>query len=151
MTEPRSGPEAARDPHTDQPKDAPMYAARHVVGIVDAPERAQHAKTALVAAGFADDEVDFRCGAEAGDALDASPGRTGLAGIAVRIAERLGIADGEMAMKDQYEQALRDGQCMVIVHAATEERKMLAARLLHEHGGHFIHYLGRLSIEVLHP
>ena len=103
-----------------------------------------------MAAGFPESEVDFACGAAAGDALDASLGRSGLAGVAVRVAEWLGISDSEMEMKDRYERALRDGRCVVAVLAPDDERKAAAARIVHEHGGQFVNYLGRLAIEVLY-
>ena len=71
----------------------------------------------------------------------ASTGRTGLAGLAIRIAEKLGIENDEMAAKEHYEQALRDGRFLVAVSAPTDERRALAASLLRENGGHFVKLL----------
>ncbi|MFL5575137.1 MAG: hypothetical protein ACJ79S_04085, partial [Gemmatimonadaceae bacterium] len=88
-------------------------------------------------------------GQAAAEALEESPGRAGLTGLLVRIAERFGVADGEMAMKDRYEQALREGRFVVSVLAPTEERKDLAARILRDRGAHWINFLGRFTIETM--
>jgi hypothetical protein len=55
----------------------------------------------------------------------------------------------EMDMKKQYEEAFRAGQCTVAVLATTEDRKRLATDILRQHGGHFINFLGHLTVERL--
>jgi hypothetical protein len=81
------------------------------------------------------------------DRLKASTGRGGLAGVAIRVAQKLGLEDDEMSLKSVYEQALRDGSFVVLVDAPTGERKERAAEVLRQHGAHSIHYLGRFLIE----
>jgi len=150
MTEPRTDRDAAQ---TSAGKSAELvrYPENHLLGVVDAPEQLSTTLAALTDAGFRDSEVSVACGTAAADALDASTGRTGLANLAIRIAERIGIANDEMAVKDRYEQALRDGRFVVSVLAPTDERRELAATVLHDHSGHFINHLGRRTIEVLYP
>ena len=150
MTEPRMDRDATTR-SAGQSAEPIHYPTNHVVGVVDTPEQLSSAATALTSAGFRDSEIDISCGQTAADDLAATTGRTGLANVAIRIAERLGIADDEMEMKNRYEQALRSGRFVVSVLTPTDERKALAAGILRDHGGRFINFLGRLSIEAIHP
>lgn len=125
------------------------YPTNHVVGVLNTAEQAMTARTALTGSGFLESEVVVSCGQAAADAMDASTGRSGLTHLAARIAERFGVADEEMAIKDGYEEALRDGRFVVSVLAPTDERKHLASRLLRDNGGKFVNFLGRFSIEPM--
>ena len=147
------------DPRTDrdaEPKAAGLHAGpvqypeNHVLGILDTPEQVRAARTALTAAGFRESEIEVSRGPGAADNLHASTGRTGLAGLAIRLAQSVGLADDEMEVKDRYEQALRDGGTVVVVLAPTDERKVAAAQVLAEQGGHFINFLGRRTIENIY-
>jgi len=150
MTEPRSDGEAMREA-ADRSAQPMRYPENHVVGVVDTPEQLRSAVQALREGGFLTSELDVTCGTGAADALDATTGRTGLAGLAIRVAERLGIENDEMATKERYEQAMRDGHFVVSASAPTDERKALAATILQEHGGHFINFLGRYTMVRMHP
>jgi hypothetical protein len=130
--------------------EAPVsYPTNQVVGVVARPEDAAAACTALTSSGFLQSEVTVTSGPAAADAIRASTGRTGLANVAIRIAERFGVHDEEMETKASYEQALRDGKLVVGVLAPTDERKELATRILREHGARPINFLGKLTIEPL--
>lgn len=148
MTDPRNewrgAPESA-----DLPDNLAQYPVNRVVAIVDERDQLAGAVDSLTNAGFLATEIDVAVGANAADRLDATPGHTGLAGLAIRIAERLGAPDDEMLMKERYEQSLREGRFLVSVLASTDERKELAARILQDHGAHFINFLGRFTIETL--
>ena len=148
MTEPRTDRDLTQTP-AGQAAEPIHYPENHVLGVIDAPEQVGTVTAALADAGFRSSEISITSGQGAAEALHASTGRTGLAHLAIRIAERIGIADDEMEVKERYEQALRDGGFVVSVLAPTEERKLLAARVLREHGGGFINFLGRRTIEVL--
>jgi hypothetical protein len=148
MTEPRTDRDATPK-SAGQSAERVIYPTNHVVAVVDTPEQLTAAVTALTGAGFLESEVEVGSGRALADAVGASTGRTGLANLAIRVAERLGAADDEMMVKDQYEQALRDRRFVVSVLAPTDERKALAAQLLRDHGGHFINFLGRFSIEPM--
>ena len=150
MTEPRTDRDAAQK-STGQSAEPIRYPEDHLLGIVDAPEQVSAAVAALADAGFRTSEISVASGKAAADALEASTGRTGLANLAIRIAERIGIANDEMAMKDRYEQALRTGGFVVSILAPTDERRALAAQVLRDQGGHFINYLGRRTIEAIYP
>ena len=124
-----------------------QYRENVVLGIVDTPEAAQAARRALTSGGFLESEVALGCGMEWADRLRASSGRSGLIGGVLQALDRLGVRDDELEMKHEYEQAFRAGPCTVAVFAPTEERKRLATDILRQHGGHFINFLGHLTIE----
>lgn len=128
-----------------------QYPQNHVAAIVDAPAQLTDALEALTGSGFMESEVTVLAGAREAERLDASTGRSGLLHHVLRIADRLGVLHREMEVKERYEQALRDDGHVVLVLAPTEERKRLAADTLLGHGGHYIKYFGRFTIEVLAP
>jgi hypothetical protein len=103
------------------------------------------------AGGFLASEIRVLSGPAAAERLGAKTGRSGLAGLAIRIAEKLGIEDNEMERKSSYESALREGGFVVAVAAPTDERKELAAALLRDAGAHTVNYFGRFTIEGMVP
>jgi hypothetical protein len=149
MPDARTDYDAAHE-QPERPTESVRYPTNHVLGIVDNPDQLVSAARALKEGAFLDSEIEVTCGREAADILDANTGRTGLAHVAIRLAERLGAKDEEMETKERYEQALRDGRFVVSVLAPTEERKQRAAEILRDHGAHFVNFMGRFAIEVLH-
>lgn len=149
MSEARSDRDAAQESMLPRSESA-RYPTNHVVAIVDEADQIMAASRELKEGGFLDSEIEVVCGPEAADVLHANTGHSGLAHLAIRLAQRIGVADDEMVMKDQYEQALRDGRFVVLVLAPSEERKTKAGQILREHGAHFVNFLGRFSIEALH-
>lgn len=143
-TEPDTSAEVEREPRVVR------YPTNHVVGAIDTVEQAERACQALLAGGFLESEVSVVTGQEAANRLHASTGRTGLADLAIRIADRLGLADDEMAVKATYEQALRDGAFLINVAAPSDERKDRAAQILLANGGRSVKHLGRFTIEHIH-
>lgn len=125
------------------------YPTNSVLGVLDSSDQVIAAVDGLTGGGFLASEFDLRCGTQAAERLEQSPGRKGLLGLVIRVAERLGIADEEMRQKDRYEQALRDGRYVVRVATPTEDRKQAASRILGEHGATELHFFGPFSIEVL--
>lgn len=148
MTEPRTDRDTVQR-STGRSGEPIRYPTNHVVAIVDGPTALRSAYSALRDAGFLASEIGVSSGQAAAEALEESPGRTGLTGALVRIAEHFGVADGEMEMKDRYEQALREGRFVVSVLAPTEERKDLTARILRDNGANWINFLGRFTIETM--
>jgi hypothetical protein len=150
MTRSPRDPDAAQ--RSPQAGAGPVrYPQNQVVGIVDTADQARAAWTALTHSGFLESEVTVSYGEAAADQVDASTGRTGLARIAMRLAEHFGVENEEMATKERYEEALRGGRFVVAVLAPTEERKELAGQVLRDNGGRFVNFLGRFTIEPLRP
>lgn len=128
-----------------------QYPVNRVLGVIDSAEQLTSAVDALTNGGFLASEVEIRCGAAAAERLDKSTGRGGLAGLAIRIAERLGVANEEMESKEQYERALHDGRFVLSVAAPTDERKAVASQILHECGATLVRFFGRYTIERMAP
>ncbi|HEX3158501.1 MAG TPA: hypothetical protein VHQ45_08280 [Gemmatimonadaceae bacterium] len=127
------------------------YPVNHIAAVIDTHDRAMSAVEALKADAFPTTGIHVLAGADAAAALDATSGRTGLAGLAVRIAERLGVENDEMMLKEWYEQQLRDGHYLLLVDAEDDARKERASQILIAHGAHGVSYLGRLTMEKIVP
>jgi hypothetical protein len=128
------------------------YPTNHVVGVIDTCEEVGGAIEALSTGGFLDSEIHILAGEAAAEALETWSGRTGrITNLLIHAAELLGVQDDEMSLRERYGQALRDGRYVVAVAAPTETRKELATRILGEHGGHAVTFMGRFAIEQLIP
>jgi hypothetical protein len=135
-----------------QGTDAPVsYPTNQVLGVVDTAAQVSAVRTSLTASGFLDPDIRVETGAERADVVDASTGRTGLAAMLIRLAERIGATDEEMETKNVYEHAMRDDRFVVAVAADTTERKDRATRILREHAAHSVAYFGKHSIEHIVP
>ena len=135
----------------NQPEDRKGYPTHHVLGVIATRERAAGAIRSLAGGGFLDSEIHVVSGSDEADAMHARTGRTGLADLAIRVAQKLGVQDDEMEVKARYEQSLRDGHFLLLVSAPTEARKERAAQILREHGAHSVNYMGRFAREELGP
>jgi len=132
--------------------DAPVaYPTNHVLGVVDTAVQATAVRDSLTNGGFLDSDIRVETGAERADTVDASTGRTGLAALLIRFAERIGATDEEMETKNVYEHAMRDDRFVVLILADTPERKERATEILREHAAHSVAYFGKHSIEHVVP
>jgi hypothetical protein len=127
------------------------YPTHHLVAVLDTAGQVADAVQELTTNGFPISDIQVGCGTTAADALAATTGRKGLAGLAVRVAEAIGYENFEMRVKAVVEQALRDGRFVVLVPVQEEERKDLAVRILTTHGAHTVSYHDRLTIEAIVP
>lgn len=125
------------------------YPKDHVLGIVDTPESANAVSSSLKSSGFLDSEIELASGTDTADHMKATSGHKGLYGAILKLADRLGIREDELEEKHTYEEALRAGKTVVLIHTPTEERKQLAAAALKAQGGDFIHFMGRFTSERL--
>jgi hypothetical protein len=112
----------------------------HVLAIIDTATEIGCAVDALVHAGFLEAEVELTRGTE-------EPGPRGVADLLSRLAQGLGQRHAGAEMRERYEEALGDGSAVLAVLARTEQRKKVAAGILHECGAHFINFFGPSSIE----
>ena len=144
--------EAHHDPHAAVPSDGPVrYPTNSVIGVFDTHEQLDRAVASFTGGGFLDSELHLAAGAAAAEALRASTGRTGLAGLGARIATALGVQDDEMEFKAHYEQAMRDGRFVLLVEAPTDDRKARATELMRAAGAHSVSFHGRFTIEGIVP
>jgi hypothetical protein len=141
----------ARSRADERPTEPVRYPTHHVVAVLATEDQVADAAGALIGGGFLASEVDVATGSAAADRVAASVGRRGLRGLAIRVAERLGMTDEEMEIKAHYEQAMRDGQFVLRVDASTDARKDVATNILSQHGAHSVNYFGRFTIETIVP
>jgi hypothetical protein len=132
-------------------ENAVRYPENNVVAVIDTLAELEELVESLTGGGFLKSEIQALHGQAAAEKLRASTGRSGLAGLAMRLIASIGMPNDETAMKNRYAQALADGRILVLVEASTDERKKLAAKLLREHGGKFVNFLGRYTIEPMIP
>lgn len=147
-----SSPQAGGDTRSDAAKGTSQpirYPVDHVIAVVDQPEQLRSALAALKSGGFLESELGVRSGEAMADALAATSGRTGWSDLAMRFSDWMGLTNDEMEIRHRYEDALRDGHFVVSVAAATDERRDVAARVLLDHGAHFVNFLGRYTMVLL--
>jgi hypothetical protein len=131
-------------------KETIPYPTNHVVGII-ASASVDSVLNDLRSANFQDSEVHVQQGTEVADQLAASSGHSGILGAILRIADHLGIREDELEEKHRYEEALREGNAVVLVYAPEEDRKDVAGKILNARGAHFINFLGRYTSERIKP
>jgi hypothetical protein len=141
--------EESRPISASDSEEAVLYPEGNVLAIVDTVDELEQLIESLTTGGFLTSEVQVAHGRSAAETLRASSGRRGVAGLAMRLAESIGMPNDETAVKNRYAHALADCHFVVMILTPTEERKALAAKLLREHGGKFVNYLGRYTIEPL--
>ena len=141
----------AMDRTSARAQEPVRYPANHLLGIVDTREQANALVATLEGSGFLGSEIEARSGVEDADNLKASPGRAGLAGLLLHVAERIGAANEELETKHRYEQAMRDDRFVIAVATLTDERKELASRLFRKHGAHTVTYFGKHTLEYVVP
>jgi hypothetical protein len=123
------------------------YPENRVVGLLDTSEQLESAVAALTSGGFLPSEIEVIHGAAASQKLRENTGRSGLAHLAMRFAESIGMPNDETEIKNQYADGLGKGQLLIAVLAPTEERRRVAGRLLEENGAVNVRFFGQYTIE----
>jgi hypothetical protein len=122
-------------------------AVGRLIAVFDTPPEAEAAIRALVAAGIDRQAVETFTGPEAVGAFDPSGQRHGPLGVVYRIFE--------FSWADQapdfawYEAAIREGRVVVSVRVRGQRHVAHAARIIEEHGGHFINHFGWFETQEL--
>jgi hypothetical protein len=137
----------AAEPARQNDEEPVQYPTNHVLAILDTQAQTARAVDALVHGGFLESEVDLTRGNEEADRLAGATGRRGLQNWFIRLTGSVGLKNAETEMKEQYEQALRQGHAVIAVLAPTEERKEHAAQIIKGCGGRFINFFGQLNVE----
>ena len=146
-----SAPESGKGAREDRSDQKMAYPTHHLVAVLDTAGQVAEAVQELTANGFPISDIQVGCGTAAADELATTTGRTGLAGLAVRVAEAIGYENFEMRVKAVVEQALRDGRYVVLLPVTEQERKDVAVGILTAHGAHTVSYHDRLTIEAIVP
>ena len=137
--------------HNDASGEPIRYPTYNVVGVLDTSNQLAAAVTDLTSGGFLESEISVAHGSDAADRVDATTGRGGITGLAIRVAQSLGLQNEESEFKDHYEEAMRSGQFVIRVAAPSDERKDRATEILKQHGAHSVTYYGKYTIQKLVP
>jgi hypothetical protein len=127
------------------------YPENRVVGLFDTREQLESAVDALTSGGFLPSEIEVLHGAAASEKLRENTGRSGIAHLAMRFAESIGLPNDETAIKNEYADGLANGQLLLTVLAPTEDRRRVAGRILEEHAGTKVRFFGQYTIESPSP
>lgn len=133
--------------HNHQTGRAITYPMHRVLGIIPNPDDVEEVKAELRAAGFAEQAMCALCGEEGCCCLDPEGDRHGPLLHALRWWQHFTPEYEHFA---RYEQAVRDGQCVIAVRAYHHLDWEPIQQILTRHGGHFIHFYG-LAIHDLVP
>lgn len=123
------------------------YPSGSLLAVLPDAESAASVAAALRAAAIPDRDITILRGQEGADRLDG----TGAVNGAVARLRRL----VSFTLMDQlvdmatYEQAVREGQVVVMARIRHETQKATAVVRLRAHGGHFINYYGRFATEEI--
>jgi hypothetical protein len=117
------------------------------MAVLDSAADVEAARIALVAAGVDSGEIETFEGPDGAAAFDPSGERHGWLGRFYRILE--------FSWADQapdfawYEAAVREGHVVVSVRVKGQRHVAHAAKILEDHGGHFINHLGWFETQEL--
>jgi hypothetical protein len=123
------------------------YPTDSLMAVLPDPPSGAAAAAALRAAGIPDRDLTILRGPEGADRLD---GTGAVNGVMARLRRLVSFT-----LMDQlvdmaiYEQAVREGQVVLMVKPRDGARKATAIKVLREHGGHFINYYGRFATEEI--
>lgn len=122
-------------------------AVGRLIAVLDSADQVEAARAALVAAGIDPGAIETFEGPDATTAFDPSGARHGLLGRLYRILE--------FSWADQapdfawYEAAVREGRIVLSVRVRGQRRVAHVARIVEDHGGHFINHFGWFETQEL--
>ena len=121
------------------------YPTDSLMAVLPDAESAAAAAAALRAAGITDRDITILRGDEGADRLD---GTGAVNGVIARLRRLVSFTlMDQLVDMALYEQAVREGQTVLMVQPRDEARKAAAVSILRERGGHFINYYGRFATE----
>jgi hypothetical protein len=122
-------------------------AVGRLLAVFDTAAEVEAARAALVAAGIDPAAIELFQGAEAAAMFDSGGRHRGVLGRLYRILE--------FSWADQapdfawYEAAVREGRVVMSVRVRGQRRVAHAARMIEDHGGHFINHFGWFETQEL--
>jgi hypothetical protein len=122
-------------------------AVGRLIAVFDDATAVEAARAALLEAGIPARSIETFAGPDAAAAFDASGRRHGVLGVIYRAFE--------FSWADQapdfawYEAAVREGRIVMSVRVRGQRRVAHVARIIEEHGGHFINHFGWFETQEL--
>lgn len=131
----------------EPPEGFRKYPAENVIALMTDGDAVSAALEDLTKAGFARDRMYVLAGPAGAERLDVTGQHHGLLGRVYRITGQIGESHEELIRTADH---LRAGGLAMRV-PATEGDKMVAARILGQHGAEHIVYMGKWTHETLTP
>ena len=123
------------------------YPAGSLLAVLPDAGSAAAAAAALRGAGIADGDITILRGPEGADRLD---GTGAVNGVIARLRRLVSFTlMDQLVDMALYEQAVREGQAVLMVRPRDDARQAAAIAALRGHGGHFINYYGRFATEEI--
>lgn len=144
-------PEDSVSPRHSRKDDRDRYPVAHLIGVIDTKSDFDAAFAALGSAGFPEIDILVGTGDDGGPAPAPALDRSKVVQLLVRFGEWLGFKNEPQAVKNLYEQAMRENRFVVCVSAPTYERRRTATHILQQHGGHTIKFMGDMLMEDVTP
>ena len=123
------------------------YPTGSLLAVLPDAESAAAAAATLRAAGITDEDITILRGDEGADRLDGTGAANGIVARLRRLVS-FTLMDQLVDMAF-YEQAVREGQVVLMGRPRDESRKAAAIGILRRSGGHFINYYGRFATEEI--
>ncbi len=133
----------------DKPQDLVTYPTNSLLGVIDDPAELGPALRDLEAAGFTGEAVSVFSGEEDAQKIDASGTGHGVLTRLLRLVQAVHAVDQEQLKR--YEEAARSGKHVLAVRVNDSQERERAREVLNAHGGHFINFYGRMTIQGLEP
>lgn len=128
-------------------QDQPGHPTNRVLAVFDTPDHARAAVADLNAAGFAPADIGLLSGPDDARRIEGASGGQGF--FAQLAGGALGLGDEEEGQIARYRQALLDGGATLGVKVKDQGTRDRAQQILTRHGGHFINFYGRFTVEGL--
>jgi len=122
--------------------DFATYPIHKLVSVFEDPAKVGAAIDELRAHGFVMDDIEAFCGWNSENEQSFEGARPGVWDTIVNAGRHVGPARTYI---ERYERNLQDGHCIIMVAVSKEERKQLAAEILHHHTDERVTFFGLLA------
>ncbi len=123
------------------------YPSGSLLAVLPDAESAAAAAAAVRGAGISDPDITILRGPEGADRLD---GTGAVNGVVARLRRLVSFTlMDQLVDMALYEQAVREGQVVLMLQPRDGSQKAVALDALRAHGGHFINYYGRFATEEI--
>ena len=123
------------------------YPTQKLLGVIDQPDRAREAVTALEATGVPAGDIRLLLGEDGRRDLGRLGSRPNLLSRVVRVFQFMSM--DQLPDFLVYERALLDGRAVVAIHVGNRDAMLGARTVLDRYGAHFLNHFGRLYTEEL--
>jgi hypothetical protein len=130
--------------HVKPPDDFVAFPIHNLVAVFHGSASMNSALSELETNGFAAKDIRSFVGQEGMNELDFDGSGHGSLATLLRSLQHIGP---DRTYLERYEKYIRDGDCILMVHAPKKDQKQIAADIMRKHSAHRVTYFGALVIE----